>query len=405
VVLSHDGCLALSASTDHTLRLWDVKAGTLLQLLRGHEQTIYAAALTPDGRRAVSASGDHTLIVWDLESGQPLASFQGDAAFVAVAMADDRTFAVGTASGAVHVLKLQGDAGWHPHAVPSLTVPVGTHRRGASVVPPKSLAVARGVCPGGALSVPALAWQHRPANVNAACVRALAQMGGEPALAALEEYALKDGRRTVSRALLEAFRHFEAEEYGRRVVAQLRGVGTIVRPGEDRALMLRHLTTPFALRLRGRGTTHLRLLAGATFATSLDLYGCERLEDLSPLATLTRLQALDMPFCPRVKDLTPLAGLASLKRLNLQSCTGLTRLDGLEGLANLTTLSLMNCTRITDLAPLAGLSRLETLDLTRCTALTDLTPLVGLAGLRRLRLTDLHLAVPPEVNERARVER
>ena len=34
-------------------------------------------AITPDGRRAVSASDDHTLRVWDLQSGQSLRTLEG----------------------------------------------------------------------------------------------------------------------------------------------------------------------------------------------------------------------------------------------------------------------------------------------------------------------------------------
>ena len=41
---------------------------------------VNAVAVTPDGRRAVSASSDQTLRVWDLESGKEIATFTGESA-------------------------------------------------------------------------------------------------------------------------------------------------------------------------------------------------------------------------------------------------------------------------------------------------------------------------------------
>ena len=40
--------------------------------LRGHTDSVDAVALTPDGRLAVSASRDKTLKVWEVESGREL---------------------------------------------------------------------------------------------------------------------------------------------------------------------------------------------------------------------------------------------------------------------------------------------------------------------------------------------
>ena len=73
----------------------------MLHTLRGHDRTVNAAALTLDGRRAVSVSGDQRLVVWDLDSGEEIASFRGDAALVAVAAADDRTFVAGAGMAGV----------------------------------------------------------------------------------------------------------------------------------------------------------------------------------------------------------------------------------------------------------------------------------------------------------------
>ncbi|NCA70655.1 MAG: CHAT domain-containing protein [Sphingobacteriia bacterium] len=67
---------AVSASEDHTLRVWDLASGACLAVLAGHTADVWHVALTGDNR-AVSASWDHTLRVWDLASGNCLAVLEG----------------------------------------------------------------------------------------------------------------------------------------------------------------------------------------------------------------------------------------------------------------------------------------------------------------------------------------
>uniref|UniRef100_UPI00286C7A2E AAA family ATPase n=1 Tax=Archangium sp. TaxID=1872627 RepID=UPI00286C7A2E len=72
-----DGRRALSASSDKTLKVWDLETGHALATLEGHSGSVNACALLPDGRRALSASDDKTLKVWDLETGHALATLEG----------------------------------------------------------------------------------------------------------------------------------------------------------------------------------------------------------------------------------------------------------------------------------------------------------------------------------------
>ena len=61
--------------------------GSLIRTLEGHADSVYAVTVTPDGRCAVSASGDHTLRLWDLETGQTVRTLEGHTGWVsAVAM-------------------------------------------------------------------------------------------------------------------------------------------------------------------------------------------------------------------------------------------------------------------------------------------------------------------------------
>jgi WD40 repeat protein len=79
---SPDGRLALSASLDWTLRLWDVASGQPLRVFEGHTSKVTACAFSPDGRLALSASDDSTLRLWDVASGQPLRTLEGHASLV-----------------------------------------------------------------------------------------------------------------------------------------------------------------------------------------------------------------------------------------------------------------------------------------------------------------------------------
>ena len=70
VALSEDGQLAVSASADHTLKVWDVGSGRELRTLAG-KNWFTGVALSGDGRLAISASVWGT-DVWDVASGHTL---------------------------------------------------------------------------------------------------------------------------------------------------------------------------------------------------------------------------------------------------------------------------------------------------------------------------------------------
>ena len=66
---SPDGARIVSGSCDRTVRVWDAASGAELLVLRGHEGAVNAAAFSPDGARIVSGSADKTVRVWDAASG------------------------------------------------------------------------------------------------------------------------------------------------------------------------------------------------------------------------------------------------------------------------------------------------------------------------------------------------
>lgn len=56
----------ISASSDRSLRTWDMTSGRRLDTLYGHEGWVHAVAFSSAGQRAVSGSGDKTVKIWDL---------------------------------------------------------------------------------------------------------------------------------------------------------------------------------------------------------------------------------------------------------------------------------------------------------------------------------------------------
>jgi WD40 repeat protein len=80
-----DGRRVVSASSDGTLKIWDLDSGRVLVTMKGHTDEVRACEVTADGRRVISASADGTLKIWDLEDhkiGRALATLQGHADWV-----------------------------------------------------------------------------------------------------------------------------------------------------------------------------------------------------------------------------------------------------------------------------------------------------------------------------------
>jgi WD40 repeat protein len=86
-----------------------LESGQLVCTLEDHADPVNAVAVTPDGRRAISASSDHTLRVWDVESGTLIAAFTGEGPLLRCAIAPDgRTIIAREKSGRGHFLRLEG---------------------------------------------------------------------------------------------------------------------------------------------------------------------------------------------------------------------------------------------------------------------------------------------------------
>jgi len=68
---SPDGTRVVTASDDHTARVWEVSTGRPVTPPLPHRGVVWAAAFSPDGTRVVTASDDQTARVWDAVTGAP----------------------------------------------------------------------------------------------------------------------------------------------------------------------------------------------------------------------------------------------------------------------------------------------------------------------------------------------
>ncbi len=84
VAVTKDGKQIVSASTDSTIKIWNIETGENIDTFIGHQSSIRAIAITPDGKNIVSASHDTTLKVWDLQTGECLCTCIGHQKSVSV---------------------------------------------------------------------------------------------------------------------------------------------------------------------------------------------------------------------------------------------------------------------------------------------------------------------------------
>ena len=66
-----------TASSDRTLKLWNVQDFSLAATLAGHSRWVWDAAFSADSSFVVTASSDQTAKLWDIDSGSVVRNYQG----------------------------------------------------------------------------------------------------------------------------------------------------------------------------------------------------------------------------------------------------------------------------------------------------------------------------------------
>ena len=78
IAVSPDGTIALTASFDNSVGVWDLtREGAEPVWLEGHEAAVNAVAVSPDGMVALSTGDDFDAILWSLADGEPLRRLEG----------------------------------------------------------------------------------------------------------------------------------------------------------------------------------------------------------------------------------------------------------------------------------------------------------------------------------------
>ncbi len=94
IAFSPDGLWFATASSDSTIKLWELASGRLLRTLVGHRKEAKSVAISPDGKLIASVSDDGTAKIWDAATGQvlqtiPVVGNQSDYVQGQIAFAND----------------------------------------------------------------------------------------------------------------------------------------------------------------------------------------------------------------------------------------------------------------------------------------------------------------------------
>lgn len=77
------GRLLVSASWDHSIRIWNVRDGSCKNISNGNlSRSLCSVSLSLDGRFVTAVNGRKELSIWDIRTGQVIGTF-GDSAHVA----------------------------------------------------------------------------------------------------------------------------------------------------------------------------------------------------------------------------------------------------------------------------------------------------------------------------------
>lgn len=105
IAISPNGNAIASGGNDKTVKIWDLKTGSLLRTLVGHHDSVISVSISPDGQLLASGSGDNTIKVWRWEAGELVCTLKGHTAWVTTVAfsGDGKMLASGSADKLVKI--------------------------------------------------------------------------------------------------------------------------------------------------------------------------------------------------------------------------------------------------------------------------------------------------------------
>jgi WD40 repeat protein len=109
--VSLDGRFAVTACADGGVRLWNLATGELVRIMKGHTDRVRFVSLSLDGQLIVSTGQDRVVRVWRLADGECLTRCPVGGRPTAMSPIDRRgRFAIGTSDNRVVIMSLKGIA-------------------------------------------------------------------------------------------------------------------------------------------------------------------------------------------------------------------------------------------------------------------------------------------------------
>jgi len=109
VDFSRDGTLLASASSDRTVRLYDVTTGKTVRIFQGHNDSIRDVAFGPSGALVATVCMDGTAAIWSVATGKMVASLKDGARIIAAAWSPDgQTLATGSGKESITLWSAAG---------------------------------------------------------------------------------------------------------------------------------------------------------------------------------------------------------------------------------------------------------------------------------------------------------
>jgi WD40 repeat protein len=120
---SPDGTKIVAGAVDGSVRIWDVRSGKQLAIMRGHEASLRSAIFNADGSRILTASDDHTARLWDVATQKQIAVLRGHSDVVTnanfspdgakiVTSSFDKTIRIWDAATAEQIQVIRGHDDW-----------------------------------------------------------------------------------------------------------------------------------------------------------------------------------------------------------------------------------------------------------------------------------------------------